>query len=132
MKPVDGRVAQSSIGFDGVHHLRRLKNFVVPAGYRERTICAGPLKGIRMHIDLRTQSQLYAGLFERELHPWMVRFSKGIRSAVDIGAAYGEYTLFALLKTEAARVMSFEPDEQVIGHLHLNLHSNGLDNCTKL
>src|SRR5260370_30011519 len=111
---------------------RFLKNLVVPSGYRQRTILTGPFSGIRMCLDLRTQSQIYVGLFERELHPWVTRFSKGIRSVVDIGAAHGEYTLYALLKTSAERGIAFEPDRNVIEHLNRNLRSNGLEKSRKL
>jgi hypothetical protein len=103
---------------------RLLKNRLVPSGYHERTILAGPLRGIRMYLDLRTQSQFYVGLFEKELHPWIIRFSRGTRSVVDIGAAHGEYTLFALLKTTAERVIAFEPNPDMIQHLQRNIDTN--------
>jgi hypothetical protein len=111
---------------------RFLKNAIVPCGYQERTILTGPFKGIRMHLDLRTQTQFYLGLFERELYPWMTRFAKGVRTVVDIGAAHGEYTLFALLKTNAERVMAFEPSPQAVEYLQRNLDINGLAHCDKL
>ena len=107
--------------------LRTLKNAIVPAGRRPRRIMTGPFKGICMDLDLRTESQIYAGLFERELHPALWRLSRGIRSAVDIGAAHGEYTLFALMKTNAERVISFEPDDKMLSQFHLNLRLNGLE-----
>ena len=111
---------------------RLMKNVVVPCGSQERTILTGPFKGIRMHLDLRTQTQFYLGLFERELYPWVTRFARDVRNVVDIGAAHGEYTLFALLKTNAERVMAFEPSPEAVEHLQRNLAANGLAHCDRL
>jgi hypothetical protein len=102
--------------------LRFAKGLVVPRGPRKRTILTGPLRGIRMDLDLATQTQLYLGLFERELHPWIERLSCGAATVVDVGAAHGEYTLFALLKTTADRVIAFEPDPAMLARLRRNLH----------
>ena len=78
-----------------------------------------------MHLDLEDQTQLYLGLFEREAYPWLMRLSRHIRTAVDIGAAQGEYTLFLLLKTEATAVYAFEPDAGCLELLTENLRLNG-------
>ena len=112
--------------------VRLMKNVIIPCGSQERTILTGPFKGIRMHLDLRTQTQFYLGLFERELYPWVTRFATGVRNVVDIGAAQGEYTLFALLKTNAERVIAFEPSPQAVEHLQRNLDTNGLAHSDKL
>jgi Methyltransferase small domain len=112
--------------------VRALKNAVVPGGYQEKTILAGLFKGIRMNLDLRTQTQFYLGLFERELYPWMLRFAAGVRTVVDVGAGHGEYTLFALLKTDAERVVTFEPDPAAIEQLERNLDANHLARCRRL
>lgn len=111
--------------------LRFFKNSLVPSGQFPRTILAGPLKGIRMDLDLRTQSQIYVGLFERELHSWLAYLCRGIRTSVDVGAAHGEYTLYALKRTSAEQVISFEPDERLVTKLMLNLRLNGLDKTAR-
>jgi hypothetical protein len=85
-----------------------------------------------MHLDLRTQAQLYVGLFEKELHPWLTKCLQDVRSVVDVGAAYGEYTLLALLKSSAEHVFSFEPDPEVAAWLQRNLISNGLQSGSRL
>jgi Methyltransferase FkbM domain len=89
-----------------------------------RTIVAGAFRGIRMNLNLANQTQLLLGLFERETYPWLYRFSNGIRTAIDIGAASGEYTLFFLKCTNAAMVYVFEPDAAVVPHLKHNLELN--------
>lgn len=85
-----------------------------------------------MDLDLRNESQIYAGLFEREVYPAIHRLSKDVRTVVDIGAAQGEYTLYALLKTNAERVIAFEPDPRMIEKLHRNLELNTLERNGRL
>jgi hypothetical protein len=106
--------------------LRVLKNKLVPEGVAPRTILTGAFRGIRMELNLRTDSQLYVGLFERELYPVLKRLSRGIQSAVDIGAANGEYTLYILMKTGMKRLIAFEPDLSFTDRLHRNMGLNGL------
>lgn len=62
-----------------------------------------------MDIDFSTQLQLYLGLCEAETHPWLEKLSEGIKTAIDIGAAYGEQTLYFIKKTGAKNVYAFEP-----------------------
>jgi hypothetical protein len=65
-----------------------VKRAIVPAGARPRSILTGPFRGIRMNLDLQRDSQIYAGLYEREIFPEVHRLAKGIRTMVDIGAAH--------------------------------------------
>src|SRR5580658_2161639 len=112
--------------------VRIVKNAVVPAGSGPRTVQTGAFRGVRLNLDLRTQSQWYVGLFEREVYPWLARLSQGAQTAVDIGAAGGEYTLYFLMKTAAARVIAFEPDPKSFESLRGNLRLNGLEDAGRL
>lgn len=103
-----------------------LKNLLVPAAPKPHTILTGPFKGLRMNLSLQHQAQLYLGLFERETYPWLERLSKGISTAIDIGAACGEYTVYFLKKTGATKVFAFEPDQVCSPALSANLKLNGL------
>ena len=85
-----------------------------------------------MGLSLRSQTQVYLGLFEKETHPWLNRLSKGITTAIDIGVAHGEYTLYFLTKTKAAKVFAFEPDVSLLPYLQENLKLNGLDQSQRL
>ncbi len=58
--------------------LRLIKNSVVPSGRKPRVILTGAFKGIRLDLDLRSNSQMYAGFFERELYSYLGRLSRGI------------------------------------------------------
>jgi len=82
-----------------------------------------------MRLSLQSQFQIYLGLFEKELHPWLKRLSEGITTAIDIGAAYGEYTLYILLKTKASKVYAFEPDSYCAEEFKANLSLNPVDSA---
>lgn len=112
--------------------LSHLKNAIVPPGRMPHAILSGPCRGIVMSLCLQTQTQLYLGLFERETHSWLARLSKGIATAIDIGVAYGEYTLYFLTKTQANKVFAFEPDVSLFPYLYENLKLNGLERSERL
>lgn len=109
-----------------------LKNAIVAPGRKPRRILTGPFRGIAMGLCLHTQMQLYLGIFEKETHTWLTRLSKGIMTAIDIGVAHGEYTLYFLTKTQAVRVFAFEPDISLFPYLSENLKLNDLDQSRRL
>lgn len=112
--------------------ISKLKMYIVPKGSKPRRILSGPFKGIQMCLSLEHQSQVLAGLFEREAYPWLERLSDGIVTAIDIGAAHGEYTLFFLLRTAAQKVYAFEPDSAILPVLRHNLELNGAARSERL
>jgi hypothetical protein len=85
-----------------------------------------------MELDLRIQSQFYLGLFEREVYSWLHHLSRGIGTAIDIGAADGEYTLYFLTRTNAQRVLTFEPSSETRPRLLQNLMLNGMQRSPRL
>jgi hypothetical protein len=109
-----------------------IKRTLFPSGGRSRAILTGPFQGIRMELDPQCEAQMWLGLTERELFPLLEPLCQGIRSAVDIGAAVGEYTLYALLKTSAERVIAFEPQGNLVEALRRNLDLNGLGQDPRL
>lgn len=112
--------------------LSQLKLFFVPKGRAPRTIQSGIFQGIRMELNLQHQTQYYLGLHERELYPWVQRFSKDIRAAVDIGVGEGEYAVYFLTKTPAEVVLAFEPNEACQAQTASNLILNRLSNHPRL
>jgi hypothetical protein len=109
-----------------------VKNLVVPGGRKARRIVFGPFKGIAMQLSLRDQTQIYLGLFEREIHGWLQRLSRGIQTAIDIGADCGEHTLFFLMRTNATRVLAFEPSPESLPLLRENLRLNSVAESSRL
>ena len=104
--------------------LSRLKGLVAPAGIAPRAIKGGLLKGVRMHLDLASQTQMYLGLWEREIQGWSRRLCAGIRTALDVGAAPGDYTLYCLMKTPAEQVFAFDPSVKGCASLNANIALN--------
>jgi hypothetical protein len=104
--------------------LSALKNLFVTSETKTYSIQSGAFQGIKLKLDLSHQTQLFLGLYEREVFYWLNKLSKAIDSAIDIGAAEGEYTLYFLLKSRARRVFSFEPQatcrESLIANLKIN------------
>jgi hypothetical protein len=85
------------------------------------------MRGIRLELDLASQMQLYLGLWERELHPWVERLTRGAATAIDVGAAEGEYTLYFLRRPPLERVFAFEPLAEARSRLTQNAALNGVD-----
>lgn len=110
----------------------RVKNWIVPPECKPRAILTGPFQGIVMNLSLRTQTQFWIGIFEKETHPWLARLSQGAATAIDIGVAHGEHTIYFLTKTKAATVLAFEPDASCMPSLRANLALNGVDRSSGL
>lgn len=104
----------------------KMKQQIVPKGNGVKKIRSGLFRGLKMRIDLTCQTQLYLGLFEREVYKYVRILSRSIKTAIDIGAADGEYTIFFLAKTPARKVISFEPEPRKKGILEENLKLNQL------
>lgn len=111
------------------HHLKTL---LLPSGRAVRTIQTGILAGLAMDLDFAHDTQRWLGLQERELNEWFLRLSRGIHTAVDVGASDGLYTLYFLAKTPAQRVFAFEPASDSIMRMKKNLALNGFENDPRL
>jgi hypothetical protein len=59
--------------------------------------------GLRMNLDIRSQTQAWLGLAEREVFSYLRAFSHTARTGIDIGAADGEYTLFLCRNRTSSR-----------------------------
>src|SRR5207253_4127628 len=63
-----------------------------------------------------------------EIHAWLARLSVNVVTAIDIGAADGEYALYFLLKSSARVVVAVEPSDEARSQLARNLE---LNNCAR-
>jgi hypothetical protein len=109
-----------------------LKKSLFPSGLAPRTIRSGLIAGLTMEMDFAHHTQRWLGLQERELYGWFRRLSRGIRTAIDVGASEGMYTLYFLAKTPAERVFAFEPSADGVRQLKSNLALNKLDENSRL
>jgi precorrin-6B methylase 2 len=101
-----------------------LKKIVVPSGSRPRTIPFGLFKGLRLNIDLTSQTQFYLGLYEFETHPYIKEAFKRSNWLIDAGAGVGE--LCILFRKNLCRAIAIEPDEACLSLMRSNLALNGL------
>jgi len=100
-----------------------LKKLLFPGPPALRRIAFGLGSGIIMRLNLHNQLQRFLGLDERELADHLRRGLARARSAVDVGANDGYYTLI-FLQSPAARVVACEPGE-VVEQLLQNAKENG-------
>jgi hypothetical protein len=105
--------------------LSAIKRSLVPAGKRPRSVLFGPLRGLRMNLDLRHQTQVWFGLSEREVFPHLRAFAREATVGIDVGAAEGEYTLFYLAQPRMKHVLAFDPSDRFPEELNANLALNG-------
>ena len=104
-----------------------LKSLLLPPGRKLRSIRFGLAKGIRMNLDLQSQSQRMLGLDERELFTPLRELMPRCRSMIDIGANDGYYTMI-FLKSPAERVISVEGGpvtDKLIANAQANGHQEG-------
>jgi hypothetical protein len=110
-------------------HLKRL---LLPSGRSVRKIQTGVLAGVAMELDFAHHTQRWLGLQEIEINKWLRLLSVGIRTAIDVGANDGVYTLYFLAKTPAQKVIAFEPANESIEQMKKNLVLNVPENDPRL
>jgi hypothetical protein len=103
-----------------------LKTLLLPRSVRPRAIRFGVLRGTVAQIDTASNTQLWLGLWEREVQGWMRRFTANARTIIDAGAGKGAYTAYFLRGTRAAHVVAIEPDPAERRALRAALALNGI------
>jgi hypothetical protein len=111
-----------------VNRLKRL----LPRGRHPRTIRHGLYQGVRLHLDLQCELQVYAGLYEQETFADMRRLAHGCRGFVDLGAAKGELSIYFLRRPGIERVVAAEPAETERALFNANLALNALQSDPRL
>lgn len=105
---------------------------LLPAGRFPRTVMSGPLAGIRLHLDLRSELMILLGIYERETYADIRRLLRGCRGAVDLGAAKGDLTIHCLRQPGMQRVVAVEPLEREREQFTANLALNGFAHDPRL
>jgi FkbM family methyltransferase len=98
-----------------------------------RTILWGPCRGLRYRIFPDFGLSPLLGGWEREVQQLMVKHIKVGSVVYDIGANYGIHTL--LMARRAGRtghVYAFEPSEEIMPQLQVNIKLNAFTNVTCL
>lgn len=107
--------------------LSAIKSRFVRAGEHPHTVLTGLLAGTRLQLDLRSQMQIWLGLWERELNLSFRTLSRDAATFLDVGAGEGFYSVFGLRRTAIPRVLAFEPLEGRCERIQKNLHLNGYE-----
>jgi hypothetical protein len=76
--------------------LSSIKSKLLPDESSVRLVLFGLFKGLQFEINLRSQIQLYLGLWERETYRAIRRAALTAEWFVDIGAGKGELCAFLL------------------------------------
>lgn len=87
-----------------------------------QTIKSGPSKGMKTHFNTGTRSHHLLGLYEREIHTWLLKGMEKAATLIDIGANQG-YFVLSFLKTDK-KVIACEPGD-VSSELISNAALNG-------
>ena len=105
--------------------LSAIKSWFVPSGKQLLTIKFGVFKGLKMNLDLRSQTQVWLGLWEREVYPHLLAFTRRAKTGIDVGSADGVYSLFFLSQPNINRVLAFDPSDSFPASLSAGLAING-------
>lgn len=112
--------------------LSRIKNRFVPRGKQPFRVVSGLNRGLTLGLDLRHHTARYLGIYEREIQGPIGRLAAGIRTAIDVGAGSGQYTLYFAGRTPAGTVFAFEPDASERRELEANAGLNHLGTGGKI
>jgi precorrin-6B methylase 2 len=108
-----------------IRPLSAIKNLLVPAGRRPRRVWFGLYRDLRLNLDLRSQSQMLVGLWERETYSFVRSVSSKVDWFIDVGAGSGEMCLFFLKGSKSVQVIAVEPDAREVSELRRHLQLNG-------
>jgi len=96
------------------------------------TILSGLLAGIRLRLSLRNEMQIFLGLYEQETYADIRRLLSHCLSAVDLGAAKGDLSIYFLRQLDIQRVVAVEPLTSEREQMAENLALNALDGDSRL
>jgi Methyltransferase FkbM domain len=109
---------------NSVRPLSYLKNMLVRPGRRPRRIWAGLFRNLLLDIDLRSDTQLYFGLWERETYSYIRSSTLNCSWVIDVGAGRGELCVYCLKNSSADRVVAVEPTKNEVAIMRDNLFLN--------
>lgn len=96
---------------------------IAPQGRHPRRVLTGVARGIRLPLDLESQSQTWVGLYEIELNRHLARLCRPGGLCIDVGGGLGYHAL-VLARLSQGPVTTFEPSERARAVLQQALDLN--------
>ncbi len=109
-----------------------LKSALLGTGRSGRRIPLGLYSGLTLSLDPSCEMGLWLGTYEAETTPWLRRAGSTARSLVDVGAGYGELTVWGLKQPRMERVLAYDPKPERWPVFRENLALNGLTGDPRL
>src|SRR5262245_34570972 len=101
--------------------ISNVKSLLVPDISKVRRVPLGLYKGINFNINLKSQTQLLLGLWERETYGDIRRVAPKVNWFIDVGAGKGELCIYFKKINPSCRVLAIEPSEGEADDLIENL-----------
>jgi hypothetical protein len=129
-RPVSSRLlscARDRLLFSREMHVRRalgkVKDLFVRDERRYHQVLRGMSRGFELPLNLRHDFGQLIGINERDLAPHIRALVQPGKSAIDVGAAYGAYTL-ALSRMTGAPVVAVEAEGELCEMLRMTVQRN--------
>jgi hypothetical protein len=104
----------------------RIKSMLVPDGRQVRVVPLGLYRGLHLDIDLRSQTQIFLGLWERETYWAIRRAAARAQWFLDVGAGRGELCIFFAKLSRVKRIIAIDPSHAEVQGLLKNISSNDI------
>jgi precorrin-6B methylase 2 len=109
-----------------------LKHALLGHGRKGRRIPFGLYRGLTLSIDPASEMGLWLGLYEAETTSWLRAAGRQARSLVDVGAGYGEMTVWGLSQPVMEKVLAYDSKPERWPVFRENLAHNGLTGDRRL
>src|SRR5688572_13246292 len=102
------------------------------SGLHPHAVRRGLLRGLTFYIDPAIKSQRLLGLDEMEIAHQIHQLAADARSAMDVGANDGWYSLYFASRPNVQRVIAFEPCANLLDQVRENFALNDPKFATKV
>lgn len=108
-----------------IRPLSWLKQWFVKKGRLPYRVPCGLFRDLRLHLDLRGETQIYLGFWERETYTYIRNAARRCEWVIDVGAGKGELCLYFLKHSRAEPILAFEPQSAETHLIRDNIALNG-------
>ena len=104
--------------------ISKIKTVLIRGGRGTYVVPFGLYHGLKLDLDLRSNFQLFTGLWELETHRYIEKWGD-YEWLIDVGAGGGELCLFMLKhKAKLGKVLAIEPNGDEVRRMRLNFRLN--------